>query len=174
MRIAHVALNFGSGHKRRHRIDHDDVHGIRTHQRFADFERLLAGIGLAHQEVFETDAEVARVSGVDGVFDIDVGGSPAGLLGFGHDVLRKCALAGGLRPENLRHTTARDPAYAEGDVERERPGRNDFDRSGAGLAELDDGAPAELFLDLGERQIERACAVTVCHASPVSRSYGTG
>ena len=134
-RIAHVAFDLGARAPARRPIDHDDVDGVGAHERLADLQCLLAGIGLADKEVFEPDAEVARIGRVHRVLDVDVGGRAARLLRFGHDVLGERALAGGLRPKDFGHAAARDAADAERDIERERAGRDAADRFGRGLAE---------------------------------------
>ena len=59
MRIAHIAFDLGAGHQRGDRVDHDDVDGVRAHQRLADLERLLAGIGLRDEQIIDIDAAAA-------------------------------------------------------------------------------------------------------------------
>ena len=54
--VPHLAFQLGLGDKRRHRIDHDDVHGAGTDQDFGDLQGLLAGVGLRDQQVVEVDA----------------------------------------------------------------------------------------------------------------------
>ena len=39
-------VELSTRHQRRHRVDHNHINSIRTHQRFRDFERLLAGVRL--------------------------------------------------------------------------------------------------------------------------------
>ena len=47
--VAHLALDLGPGHQGRHRVDHDQIHRARAHQRVADLERLLTVVGLTDQ-----------------------------------------------------------------------------------------------------------------------------
>jgi hypothetical protein len=44
--IAHLALDLGLRHERRHRVDDDDVDAAGAHQHVRDFEPLLAGVRL--------------------------------------------------------------------------------------------------------------------------------
>ena len=57
MALAHVAVDLGLGHQRRHRVDDDDVHRARAHQRLADLQRLLAGVGLGDVQLVNVDAQ---------------------------------------------------------------------------------------------------------------------
>ena len=49
-------------------------------------------------------------------------------LRFGDEVQRQRGLAGGFRTVDLDDATAREPADAERDVERDAAGRDDLDR----------------------------------------------
>jgi hypothetical protein len=72
VRVAHLALDLGLGRQRRDRVDHHDVHRAGAHQHVGDLERLLAGVGLRHQQVVHVHAEllgVARVERVLGVHE---------------------------------------------------------------------------------------------------------
>ena len=48
----------------------------------ADFERLLAGVGLRDQQVVDIDAELAGIDRIERVFGVDEGADAALLLGF--------------------------------------------------------------------------------------------
>ena len=61
LRIAHVAFEFGARDERGDGVDHDDVDSIRANQRFGDFERLLAVVGLRDEQIVNVHAEFARV-----------------------------------------------------------------------------------------------------------------
>ena len=65
------------------------------------------------------------------------------------DVHREGRLAGGLRAEDLHHAAARQAADAEGEVDRQGPGRHRLDLHGALLAHLHDRALAVALLHLG-------------------------
>ena len=167
MGISHVPFDFGTGDEGGDGIDDDDIDGVGADEGFADFESLFTGIRLADEEVFEADAQVARVGGVHGVLDIDVGGGAAGLLGFGHDVLCERALAGGFGAEDFGDPAARDAADAEGNIECEGARGDALRHRGGAFTEADDGARAVLLFDLTEGQFQRPSAIFVsCHVSP--------
>ena len=155
-RVAHVAVELGARHQRRDRVDDDHVHGVGAHEGLRDLERLLAGVGLGDQELVGVDAEVLRVDRVERVLGIDEGGDPPEALRLGDDVERERRLAGGLRPVDLRHAAAGNPADPERDIEGDRARGNDGDLvERAAGAELHDGALAELPLDLRDGQVQR-------------------
>ena len=81
------------GVKRCDRVDDQDVDGAGAHQRVADLERLLAGVGLRDQQVFQIDAELAGIDRVERMFGIDEGADAALLLRFGDRVQRQRRLA---------------------------------------------------------------------------------
>ena len=83
-------------------VDDDDVDGVGAHQRLADLQRLLAGVGLRDEEVLDVDAEGAGVGRVERVLNVDVGGEAAQLLRLGDDVLAERRLAGRLRAVRSR------------------------------------------------------------------------
>src|SRR5205809_1169790 len=170
LRIAHVALDLGARDQGSNRIDDQHVERARAHQRVGDLERLLPVVGLRDEEVLGPDAELARVAHVERVLGVDEGADAAALLALGDQLEREGGLARGLGPVDLDHAPARDPAYTKGNVEAER------DRRQAGdvlrqrlLAELHDGALAELLLDLAEGEVDRPLAVYVdAHVTPSS------
>jgi hypothetical protein len=91
------------GTKGRHRIDHQHVDRAGAHQRVADFQRLLAGVGLRDQEFVDVDAELSGIDRIERVFGIDEGADAALLLALGHRVQRQRGLAGGFRPVDFDH-----------------------------------------------------------------------
>ncbi len=80
---------------------------------------------------------------------------PPRLLGLGDDVQGQGRLARGLGAVDLDDPAPREAADAEGQVERDGPGRDglDVDRR-ALLAELHDRALAELLFDLGQGRLD--------------------
>src|SRR5262249_3674759 len=46
VRIAHLALDLGTRHKRSHRVNNDSIQGAAAYQHLHDLQRLLASIGL--------------------------------------------------------------------------------------------------------------------------------
>ena len=108
--VAHLAFDLGARHERRDRVDDDAVDAAGADQRLGDLERLLAGVGLADEELVDVDAAGAGVAGIERVLDVDEGGDAAARLGLGDDVLADGRLARRLRAEDLRDPAARDAA----------------------------------------------------------------
>jgi hypothetical protein len=82
------------------------------------------------------------------------GDAPLG-LGLGDHVQADGGLARTFRAVDLDDAAARDPAYAERDVHRERARRDDPDAVHTGmLAEAHDRALAVGLLDLLEREVQ--------------------
>ena len=79
MGIAHFALDLGLGDHRGHRVDDHDIHRTGANQRFADFQGLLAGIGLGDQQLVNIHAQIFGVNGVQGMLHIDENGGAAAL-----------------------------------------------------------------------------------------------
>ena len=153
--IAHLAVEFGLGHERRHRVDDEHVDRAGADQRLGDFERLLAVVGLRDQQVVDIDAELAARSRIERVLDVDERRHAAGLLRLGDDVQRERRLARRFRAEDLDDAAARQSADAEREVERDRSGGDGRDRhDGVLLAEAHDRALAELLFDLAHGQVE--------------------
>ena len=154
-RIAHLALDFGARRQRGNRIDHQNVDGAGAHQRVADFQRLLAGVGLRDQQVLEIDAELAGIDRIERMLGVDEGADAALLLGFGHGVQRQRRLARAFRPVDLDDAAVRQAADAERDVEAERAGRNGLDLDDLLVrAEPHDRALAESAFDLRQRRFQ--------------------
>ena len=86
MRITHIAVNLGLGRQRCHAVYHNQVHGVRAHQCFGNFERLLAVIWLRNQQVFGINPKLFSVAWVQRVLGIDKGGRTALLLDLGNSV----------------------------------------------------------------------------------------
>src|SRR5881396_2098036 len=168
LRIAHVALDLGARDQGSDRIDDQHVERPRAHQGVGDLERLLAVVGLRDEQVLGLDAELARVAHVEGVLRIDEGADAAALLALGDQLERERGLARRLGPVDLDHTPARDAADAEGNVEAERAGRKAGDVLRQRLlAELHDGALAELLLDLADGEVDRPLPIHVdAHVTP--------
>src|SRR5271168_3127558 len=58
MRIAHLAVELGLRHQRRHRVHHQHVDRIRPNQRLHNLQRLFAVVRLAHQKIIDVHAEL--------------------------------------------------------------------------------------------------------------------
>jgi hypothetical protein len=156
LRFAHFAFDLRAGHERRDRVDDDDVDAVGADDHFDDLERLLAVVGLRHEEVVEIDAEFLGIRRIERVFRVDERRHAALLLGLGDDLQRQRRLAGRFRPEDFDDAAARHAADAERVVDADGAGRNRFNRGDdIVLAEAHDRAFAELLFDLADRCVER-------------------
>ncbi len=69
--VAHFAFDFRPRDQGGHRVDDDHVDGVGADEQFADFQRLLAGIGLGDQQIVELDAQPLGPGGIEGVLGVD-------------------------------------------------------------------------------------------------------
>jgi hypothetical protein len=149
-RHAHLAFEFGLRHQRGDGINHDDVERVRARERFANGQRLFAGIRLRHEQIVQVHAEFFCVGGIERVLGVNERRESAGFLRVGDDVEHQRRFAGRFRPVNFNHASARNAADAEREVERERAGRDDADFDfGLRVAEAHDRAVAVAFVDAG-------------------------
>ena len=85
---------------------------------------------------------------------VNKGGGAAQLLGLGHDVLAEGGLARGLWPVDFDHTSARNAADAEGDIQGQGTGGNDFGDHAVGFAQAHDRTVAVAFEDVAYGFVE--------------------
>ncbi len=71
MRSTDFTIEFGFGHQRGHRIDHDHIDRIGLDQHLRDLQRLLSVGRLADEQFLEIDTQSLGPRGVQGVFGID-------------------------------------------------------------------------------------------------------
>src|SRR5262245_22900012 len=154
VRVAHLALDLGPRHQRRHRVDDDHVERAGADEHVGDLERLLTGVGLADQELVDVDADGGRVHRVHGVLGVHVRADATVALRLGHHVHGQRGLPRRLGAEHLDHPTPGQAPDAERDVEGERAGRDGRHPDVPVRPEAHDGALAELLLDLAQRQVE--------------------
>ena len=153
--VTHLALDFGTRHHSSDGVHDDGVDGTGAHQRLADLHGLLAGIRLADQQLVDVHAQCGGIGRVEGVLDVDEGHLAALFLGLGEDVEGQRGLTAGFRSEHLDDTAARHTAHAQRQVEAEAAGRDGVHLHGGVIAQLHDGALAELLFDLGQRSCQR-------------------
>ena len=147
--VAHLAFDFGSGDKRGDRVDHDGVDRAGAHEHVADFERLLACVGLGDEHLVDVDPKARGIHRVERMLGVDEGDHTAHRLGFGENLKGKGCLTRGFRAVDLDDAPARDASDSECGVERQGPGGNDADVEVlAPLAKLHDRSPTEFLLDL--------------------------
>ena len=111
---AHVALQLGLGHERRHGVHHDHVQGIGARQGFANGQGLLAAIRLRHQQVIEVHTQLASVLRVERVLRINEGTHTPSLLGIGDHVQHYRGFARRFRSVNFDDAPLGHATDAEG------------------------------------------------------------
>ena len=89
------------------------------------------------------------------MLDVDEGHLATLFLRLGEDVEGQRGLTAGFRSEHLDDTAARHTAHAQRQVEAEASGRDGVHLHGGVIAQLHDGALAELLFDLGQRSCQR-------------------
>jgi hypothetical protein len=92
--VTHFAFEFGLGRERGHRVHHDEVHRARAHQAVDDFKGLLAGVGLADEQVLQIDPEFLRVLHIQRMFGVDKRAGACHFLHFSDDLQGQRGFAG--------------------------------------------------------------------------------
>lgn len=152
--VADFSLEFGFRDESGNGVNDDNVEGVRADEGFADAEGFLARAGLGDEEVIEIDTEALGVGGIQGVLDINESGEPAAFLGLGHDGQRERGFSGGFRPVNFHDASPGKASDAQGAVDEEIAGGDDFHFGMRIVAEAHDGTLAIIFGDLLDGQIE--------------------
>ena len=155
MAVAHLALDLGAGDHSGHRVHHDGVDGTGAHQRLTDLHGLFAGVRLADEEVVDVHAQRLGIDGVQRVLDVDESDFAALLLGFGQNVQRQRGLTAGFRAVHLDDAAAGHAAHAQRHIQTQAAGGDGVHLHGGVVAQLHDGALAELLFDLGQRGRQR-------------------
>ena len=152
--VADLTVEFLLRHEGGDGVEDDDVEGVGADEGLDNAERFFTGTGLGKEEVVEVDTQFPGILGVKGMLDIDKGGEAAHLLCLGNDGERQRGFTGGFGPEYFDDAAARESAGAEGPINDEVAGRDDFDIHAGVGAQPHDGGFAEIFLNLGNSQIE--------------------
>ena len=164
MHIAHLAFELGLRGQRGNGVDDHHVDGAGAHDHVRNLERLLAGVGLGDEKLVDVDADLLGVLRVERVLRVDECSGASAALRAGDDLEGEGRLAGGLRPVDLHHPTARQSPHAEGQIQSERPGGDNLDvPDRTRVAHPHDRALAELTLDLREGRVE-CLSPAVIHA----------
>ena len=172
VRIAHLALDLGLRHQRRHRVDHDDVHRTRAHQDLADLERLLAGVGLRDEQSSRRRRRACCAYSMSSACSASMkAATPPGALRIGDDVQAERRLAARFRSVDLGDAAARNAADADGRVEVDAR-RSESTRRVPSLigAHPHDRALAAALLDLRDGQIQRLLLVVLPRGDSHDRS----
>ena len=153
--VAHLALDLGPGHQRRHGVHHHHVDGAAAHQRFGDLQRLLAGVRLGDEQVLHIDAQRLGIRGVQRMLGVHEGHLAAHLLRLGQHVQGQCGLTGGLRPVDLHDTAPGQTADAQRQVQGQGAGGDSLHVQGALCAVTHDRALSVHLLDLLHGRFQR-------------------
>src|SRR5271165_420678 len=166
LRIAHVPFEFGLGDESGDGVDYNDVDAPGADQRFGNFERLLAVVGLGDEQVVDIDAEFAGVDGIERVFRVDERRLSAELLRFCDHVQGHGGFAAGFRAINLDYATARESANTQRGVNGEASAGDYADRhQHVAAAQPHDGSFTVRLFNLGYRCFEKFRFV-VSHFTP--------
>ena len=156
MRIAHLAFELRLGGQGGDGVDDYHVDGTGAHDHVSDLERLLAGVGLGDEQLVDVDSDLLGVLRVERVLGVDERGGAAAALRVGNDFQGEGRLARRLRPVDLHHSPARQPADTESQIQPERSGGDDLDvPHHTRISHPHDRALAELTLDLRKGRAER-------------------
>jgi len=150
--VSHLALDLRTRHEGCHRVDDDDVDAARSNEPLGDLERLLSGIGLGDQQIFDSHPQALRIGDVECVLRVDEGGDPAELLSFGDRVERQGRLPRRFLSEDLDDASTRVTADTQRTVETYRAARQTRGRSdGLLVPQSHDCALSKLLLDSSDR-----------------------
>ena len=155
MGVAHFTLDLRPRDEGGDRVDHDHIDGVGSHEKFADLQCLLTGVGLTDQHLVDVDPELLGPRRIERMFRIDERCDATALLGVRRHGQGEGRLTGGLRPEDLDHASLGQTTSTEGEIETQRAGRRAGDTRQMVAVELHDRALAVGLLDLAEGPIER-------------------
>ena len=143
--IADLALDFCSGNQCRDGVDDDAVDCTRANEHIADFERLLAKIGLGDKDVIDIHAKSSRIDRIERMFRVDERHDTAECLRLGEDLQRKRGFTAGLWSVHLDDSTTRNAADTQRGIKRQCAGGYSADvQVMAAISVFHDGAFAEL------------------------------
>src|SRR3984957_11845850 len=156
--VAHFAIEFSFGDERGDGVDDQHINRSRAHQRFGDFECLLAVVRLRNQEVVHVNSELFRVSGIERVLGVDERGHTSHFLRLGNNLQRDGGFTRRFGAEDFDYTPAGKAADAQSCVEGNRSRGNYSNRDDGFLrSQPHDRALAKLLFDLCKGQINCFC-----------------
>ena len=163
VRIAHLPLDLRLRHQRRDRVDHENVDRLAAHEHIGDIQRILAAVRLGNQQIFNVDADLLRVTGVDRMLGVDDRAPAALRLRIGDDMQTERGFSARFGSENLDDAAGRNTSDAERKVERERTRADDRNilLGRARIAEAHDRPFAETLLDLADRNLKVLVAAAI-------------
>jgi hypothetical protein len=117
--VPHFAFQLRAGYEGSDGIDDENVNGAGANESIGDFQRLLAGVGLADEEVVHIDSELAGIDRVKSMLGVDESTGAAAPLGFGDSMESESGFAGAFRSVDFNNAAAREATDAEGKIEAE-------------------------------------------------------
>ncbi len=119
MHVTHFAFDFSFRNQGCYGVDHNNVDGVGAHQHVGDFQRLLTGIGLRHQQVVNIDAKLACVFWIERVLSIDECTGSTQLLGLSDNRKRQRGFTRGFRTVDFNDSASWQATDTEGDIQPE-------------------------------------------------------
>ena len=148
--LAHLALNFRTGHQSGHRVHYHQIHCAGAHQLFGDLQSLLAGVRLGDEHGVDVHTQRLGVGGIHSVFGVDIGHFAAHLLSLRHHMECQGGLAGGFRPVDFNDAPTRQAADAQRQVQGQGTGGDGVHLHIGSVAHAHDRTFAIRTLDLGD------------------------
>jgi len=118
------------------------------------FQRILAAVGLRHQEIVEFHAHDARIFRIERVLHVDERSQAAAALGFRDYAQAERGLAGRFRPEDPMMRPRGSPPTPRARSDGERAGRDRVNDHARRAAKAHDRPFAELLGDGGDRELD--------------------
>ena len=151
MGVPHLTFNFSLGSQGGYGVDHHHVDTTRTDQHVGNFERLLTGIRLRDQQFIQIDANLLRVTGVEGMLGINKCGHATQPLCLRDDLQGERRFTRRFRTVDLDNAATRKPAAAQSNIKRQGSSRDDIQVTGCGgIAHPHHRTFAELLFNLGK------------------------
>ena len=159
MGVAHIVINFRSGHQCRHRVHNNNVNGTGARQLLGNLQRLLTIVRLGDQKRVHIHAQVSGINRIQCMLRINKRSLAAGLLRLCHTVERQGGLTTGLRAVDLYDTALRQAVNTGGNVQGQRAGGDGGHIQVLVLAQAHNGTCAVLLFNLLERIFQRRLLV---------------
>ncbi len=128
MSVAHFAFDFSAGSQSCYRVYNDAIYSTASNQSFYDFKRLLSGVRLGNEQVFNVNAEIAGIHRVQSVLSINKCGNSPGLLRFCDNMQGYRRLARTFRTVDLHDPPPGYAPYSKGNIQRQGTGWYDVHR----------------------------------------------
>ncbi len=149
MGVTHFAFNFGLRHQCRHGINNHHIHRAGTHQHVSNFQCLLTGVRLGHDQVIHVHAQLLGIVRVQGVLCIHKGTGSAFLLRLGDHAQGQGGLTRGFRAIDFHDTPFRQTTNTKSNIQPQGAGGNGRHALALAIAHAHHGTFTKLTFDLG-------------------------